>query len=159
LGVNESSRTESKKQDTSNKSENERQMQMLEGKIDMGKALDATLDVNESSRTESKKQDTSNKSENERQMQMLEGKIDMGKALDATLDVNESSRTESCKQDTSSMSENDTHTVDADIRPVNDKEPLNEEKVESNTTPDSTNIRIMDERLTRMLKNIKIQVL
>ncbi|GJW99728.1 hypothetical protein Tco_0183642 [Tanacetum coccineum] len=94
----------------------------------------------------------------------------MGKALDVGLVVKESSRTESNKQVTSSRSGNDTtHAVDADIRLVNDQgslvevqltaqhnvlankqqhtkqsEPINDtyllEKVDSNTTPDSTNM-------------------
>ncbi|GJX55206.1 hypothetical protein Tco_0285103 [Tanacetum coccineum] len=74
-------------------------------------------------------------------MQMQEGKIDMGKALDAGLVVIESSVTTSDKQDTGSKSGNNTtHVVDADTRPVNDQEPLAE--VDSNTTPDSTNMSI-----------------
>ncbi|GJY01345.1 hypothetical protein Tco_0359497 [Tanacetum coccineum] len=101
---------------------------------------------------------------------MQKGKVDMSKALDAGLVVTESSGTKSDKHDTSSISRNDTtHVVDEDIRPVNDQEPLAEvqltaqhnilaneqqhteqsgpiydtyllEKVDSNTTPDSTNM-------------------
>ncbi|GKA64643.1 hypothetical protein Tco_0764350, partial [Tanacetum coccineum] len=53
--------------------------------------------------------------------------------------VNESSGTESGKQDTSSSSGNYlTHVVDVDIKPVNDQVPFAE--VDSNTTPDSTNM-------------------
>ncbi|GJR33490.1 hypothetical protein Tco_1209174 [Tanacetum coccineum] len=49
------------------------------------------------------------------------------------------SGTKSNKQYTSSRSGNYiTHVVDADIRPVNDQEPFAE--VDSNTTPDSTNM-------------------
>ncbi|GJT68057.1 hypothetical protein Tco_1019537 [Tanacetum coccineum] len=94
----------------------------------------------------------------------------MGKALDAYLVITESSGTKSDKQDTSSRSGNyTTHAVDADIRPINDQELFSEvqltsqhnilankqqhskqsepiydtyllEKVDSNTTPDSTNM-------------------
>ncbi|GJS20737.1 hypothetical protein Tco_0449369 [Tanacetum coccineum] len=113
---------------------------------------------------------------NERQMQSKEGKVDSSKSLDA---INESSGTESRKQDTSNSSGNYlTHTVDANIRPVNDQVPFDEvqltaqhnvlaneqqhtrqskpiydtyllEKVDSNTTPDSTNMshrgRVIDQ--------------
>ncbi|GKB41996.1 hypothetical protein Tco_0886938 [Tanacetum coccineum] len=91
-------------------------------------------------------------------------------ALDVGLAVTESNGTNSYKQDTSSSSGNYiTHVADADIRPVKDKEPMAEvqltaahnvlaneqqhtdqskpsydtyllEKVDSNTTPDSTNM-------------------
>nr|GEU90428.1 hypothetical protein [Tanacetum cinerariifolium] len=61
---------------------------------------------------------------NERQMQSKEGKIDLSKALDAYLVVTEISATESEKHDTSSRSRNDTRAEDADIKPVNDKEPM-----------------------------------
>ncbi|GJY45548.1 hypothetical protein Tco_0434611 [Tanacetum coccineum] len=97
-------------------------------------------------------------------------KVDMGKELDVGLVVTKSSETESDKQDTSSRSGNDiTHAVDVDIRPVYDQVPFvdvqlttqhnvfaNEqqhfmqsepiydthllEKIDSNTTPDSTNM-------------------
>ncbi|GJX88598.1 hypothetical protein Tco_0340612 [Tanacetum coccineum] len=107
---------------------------------------------------------------NKRLMQMQESKIVLGKAVDADLVVMDSSRTESGKQDTSSSLGNYlTHVVDADIRPVNDQVPSAEvhltaqhnvlanekqhtdqsepsydtyllEKVDSNTTPDSTNM-------------------
>nr|GEX74603.1 actin-binding, cofilin/tropomyosin type [Tanacetum cinerariifolium] len=106
---------------------------------------------------------------NERQIQSKEGKIDSSKALDADLVVTEISDTKSEKHDTSSRSRNDTHAEDADTKPVNDKEPMvkvqltaqnnvlaNEkqhsaqsepiydtyllEKVDSNITPDSTNM-------------------
>ncbi|GJW52145.1 hypothetical protein Tco_0093496 [Tanacetum coccineum] len=92
------------------------------------------------------------------------------KALDAGLVITESSRTKSDKHDTSSnLRTYITHDVDADIRPVNDQVPFAEvqltaqhnvlaneqqhteqsepiydtyllEKVDSNTTPDSTNM-------------------
>ncbi|GJS22488.1 hypothetical protein Tco_0451120 [Tanacetum coccineum] len=91
-------------------------------------------------------------------------------ALDVGLAVTESNGTNSYKQDTSSSSGNYiTHVADADIRPVKDKEPMAEvqltaahnvlaneqrhtyqskpsydtyllEKVDSNTTPYSTNM-------------------
>ncbi|GJX17535.1 hypothetical protein Tco_0218367 [Tanacetum coccineum] len=106
---------------------------------------------------------------NERQMQSKQGKVDSSKALDASLVVTESSGTESNKQDTSSRSWNNTDALDADIRLVSNEEPRAEvqltaehnvlaneqqhtvkskpiydtymlEKVDSNTTPDSTNM-------------------
>ncbi|GKF66098.1 hypothetical protein Tco_0192615 [Tanacetum coccineum] len=106
---------------------------------------------------------------NETQMQKQEGEVNRGKALDANLVVTESSGTELEKHNTSSRSGNDTHAEDADIKLVNDKEPMDEvqitdeyhvlanehqytgkskptyytymlEKVNSNTTLDSTNI-------------------
>ncbi|GJU21093.1 hypothetical protein Tco_1154435 [Tanacetum coccineum] len=99
-------------------------------------------------------------------------KVVLGKVLDADLVVMESNGTESGKQDTSgSLGNNITHAVDADIRPVNDQVPFAEvqltakhnvlaneqhteqsepiydtylfEKVNSNTTPDSTNMSHM----------------
>ncbi|GJR37264.1 hypothetical protein Tco_1212948 [Tanacetum coccineum] len=63
---------------------------------------------------------------NKRQMLKQEGKVDLGKALDAGLIVRESSETESEVQNTSSRSGNDTDTDDADIRPIYDKEPIDE---------------------------------
>nr|GEX88097.1 hypothetical protein [Tanacetum cinerariifolium] len=106
---------------------------------------------------------------NERQIQSKEGKVDSSKALDANLVVTKISGTESEKHDTSSRSGNDTHAEDADIKPVNEKEPMVEvqmtaqnnvlaneeqhsvqskpiydtyllEKVDSNITLDSTNM-------------------
>ncbi|GJV85545.1 hypothetical protein Tco_1525443 [Tanacetum coccineum] len=100
---------------------------------------------------------------------MQEGEFNRGKALDVDLVVIESSGTESENHDTSSRSGNDTHVEDADIKPVNDKEPMAEvqltaehnilaneqqhyeqsesiydtyllEKVDRNTTPDSTDM-------------------
>ncbi|GKA26750.1 hypothetical protein Tco_0712859 [Tanacetum coccineum] len=115
---------------------NNRQMQTQESKIDTGSALDA----------------------------------DPGKALDASLVVTEYSGTKSDKHDTSNSSRTYlTHAVDADIRPVDDQVPFAEvqltaqhnvlaneqqhtdqseprydtyllEMVDSNTTPDSTNM-------------------
>nr|GEX80526.1 hypothetical protein [Tanacetum cinerariifolium] len=64
----------------------------------------------------------------ERQMQTTKEKVDTSKALDARLVNIESSRTESKKQDTSSRSRNDAHADDADIRPIYDEEPMDEER-------------------------------
>ncbi|GJR75629.1 hypothetical protein Tco_0087994 [Tanacetum coccineum] len=107
---------------------------------------------------------------NERQMQSRESKVVSSKALDASLVVTECSGTKSDEHITSSSSGTYiTHAVDADIRPVNDQVPFAEvqltaqhnvlaneqqhtdqskpsydtyllEKVDSNTTPDSTNM-------------------
>ncbi|GJU78561.1 hypothetical protein Tco_1275631 [Tanacetum coccineum] len=63
---------------------------------------------------------------NDRKMQTKEGKVDSSKALDAGLVVIESNGTESEKHVTSSKSRNDTHAEDADIKPVNNKEPMAE---------------------------------
>ncbi|GJW04824.1 hypothetical protein Tco_1563680 [Tanacetum coccineum] len=97
-------------------------------KINPVQVVDANLVVTKSSGIESENnssENSLNKSVNETQMQMLEGKVDMGKALDVWLVITESIRTKSDKQDISSRSENyTTHVVDADIRPVNDQEPL-----------------------------------
>ncbi|GJT67087.1 hypothetical protein Tco_1018567 [Tanacetum coccineum] len=106
----------------------------------------------------------------ERQMQSRESKVVSSKALDASLVVTECSGTKSDEHITSSSSGTYiTHVVDADIRPVNDQVPSAEvhlttqhnvlanvqqhtnqsepsydtyllEKVDSNTTPDSTNM-------------------
>nr|GEX22826.1 zinc finger, CCHC-type [Tanacetum cinerariifolium] len=59
-------------------------------------------------------------------MQMQESKIDIGKALDASLVVMECSGTESEKHDTSSRSRNDVDDNNAYIKPVYDKEPMDE---------------------------------
>ncbi|GJY01727.1 hypothetical protein Tco_0359879 [Tanacetum coccineum] len=92
--------------------------------------MDANLVVTESRGIELENSSSENalsKSVNETQMQMQYGKVDMGKALDVGLVVTESSGTESDKQDTSSKSGNDTtHAVDADLRPLNDQERLDE---------------------------------
>ncbi|GKC23746.1 hypothetical protein Tco_1025896 [Tanacetum coccineum] len=98
-----------------------------------------------------------------------EGKVDSSKALDAGLVVTESNETESERHVSSSKSGNDTHTDDADINSVNDKQPMAEvhlsaehnilaneqqhseqsesvydtyllEKVDRNTTPESTDM-------------------
>nr|GEW05687.1 hypothetical protein [Tanacetum cinerariifolium] len=63
---------------------------------------------------------------NETQTHMQEGEVDRDKALDASLVVKERSETESEKHDTSSRSGNDTYAENADIKPVNDKEPMAE---------------------------------
>nr|GEW48136.1 hypothetical protein [Tanacetum cinerariifolium] len=67
------------------------------------------------------------------------GKVDSRKALDAILVVTKCSGTKSDKHNTSNDSGNYiTHAVDVDMRPVNDQVPFAE--VDSNTTPDSTNM-------------------
>ncbi|GJU08328.1 hypothetical protein Tco_1124758 [Tanacetum coccineum] len=103
-------------------------------------------------------------------LDLQESKVVLGKAVDVDLVVMDSSWTDSGKQDTSiSSGTYITHVVDADIRPVNDQVPSAEvhltaqhnvlaneqqhtdqsepsydtyllEKVDSNTTPDSTNM-------------------
>ncbi|GKB09542.1 hypothetical protein Tco_0837854, partial [Tanacetum coccineum] len=109
------------------------------------------------------------KSVNERVMQSKEGKVNSSKALDVGLVVTESNETESERRVLSSRSGNDTHTDDADINSVNDKQPMAEvqlsaehnilaneqqhseqsesvydtyllEKVDRNTTPESTDM-------------------
>ncbi|GKA11762.1 retrovirus-related pol polyprotein from transposon TNT 1-94 [Tanacetum coccineum] len=68
-----------------------------------------------------------------------ESKVDSSKALDASLVVTACSGTKSDKHDTSSSSRTYiTHVEDAYIRPVNDQVLFTE--VDSNTTPDSTNM-------------------
>ncbi|GJS70688.1 hypothetical protein Tco_0703529 [Tanacetum coccineum] len=66
---------------------------------------------------------------NERQIQTTEEKTDTSNALDA-LDASsvilESNGTKSKEQDTSSRSGNDAHVDDADIRPINNEEPMAE---------------------------------
>ncbi|GKA36976.1 hypothetical protein Tco_0723541 [Tanacetum coccineum] len=80
-----------------------------------------------------------NRRVNDRMMQSKEGKVISSKALDAGLIVTECSGTKSDKQDTSSSLGNYiTHAVDADIIPINDQVSFAE--VDSNTTPDSTNM-------------------
>ncbi|GJX01407.1 hypothetical protein Tco_0185320 [Tanacetum coccineum] len=62
---------------------------------------------------------------------VIEKRLKLHKALDARLVVTESSGTKSDKQDTSSISGNDTtNAVDADIKPVNDKELMAEDIVQ-----------------------------
>ncbi|GJX10736.1 hypothetical protein Tco_0200595 [Tanacetum coccineum] len=105
----------------------------------------------------------------ERLMQSKEGKVDSSKALNDGLIVSESNETESERHVSSSRSGKDTHAEDADINSVNDKQPMAEvqltaehnilaneqqhyeqsesiydtylfEKVDRNTTHDSTNM-------------------
>ncbi|GJS79209.1 hypothetical protein Tco_0729090 [Tanacetum coccineum] len=100
---------------------------------------------------------------------MHEGIVDSSEALNVSLAVTECSETKLGNQVTSSRYGNDTQFVDANMKPVNDKEPMAEEqltavqnvlangqqhseqsepiydihlleKVDSNTTPDSTNM-------------------
>ncbi|GKG36615.1 hypothetical protein Tco_0444293 [Tanacetum coccineum] len=78
---------------------------------------------------------------NERQMQTTEGKVDTCKTLDVGLVIIESNGTESNEQDTSSRSRNDAHVDDANIRPIYDEEPMDEE------------------RLSRMMNNVMTHVL
>ncbi|GJY11091.1 hypothetical protein Tco_0379276 [Tanacetum coccineum] len=90
------------------------------------------------------------KSVNETQLQQHESLVTESTTLEANLNtdvkaldvgsvITESSGTKSDKHDTSSSSGTYiTHAVDADIRPVNDQVPFAE--VDSNTTPDSTNM-------------------
>ncbi|GJY21660.1 hypothetical protein Tco_0394226 [Tanacetum coccineum] len=66
---------------------------------------------------------------NERQMQTTEDKVDSSKALDASLVDTESSGTTLKEQDTSSRSGNDAHADDADIKPIYDEEPMDEERL------------------------------
>ncbi|GKB94021.1 hypothetical protein Tco_0980158 [Tanacetum coccineum] len=102
-------------------------------------------------------------------MQSKEGKVNSSKALYVGLVVTESNKTESERHVLSSRSGNDTHTDDADINSVNDKQPMAEvqlsaehnilaneqqhseqsesvydtyllEKVDRNTTPESTDM-------------------
>ncbi|GJW30747.1 hypothetical protein Tco_0047622 [Tanacetum coccineum] len=75
---------------------------------------------------------------NDIMMQSKERKDNSSKALDVGLDVTESNETESERHVLSSRSGNDTHTDDADINSVNDKQPMAE--VDRNTTPESTNM-------------------
>ncbi|GJY31000.1 hypothetical protein Tco_0414495 [Tanacetum coccineum] len=118
----------------------------------------------------------------ERQMQSKEGKVDSSKALNVGLVNTESSGTESAKQETSSRSWNDTYALDADIRLVSNEEPKAEvqltvehnvlaneqhhivqseriydtyllEKVDSNTTLDSTNMK--NEKLHKKNEHLK----
>ncbi|GKA99575.1 hypothetical protein Tco_0827569 [Tanacetum coccineum] len=68
---------------------------------------------------------------NERQMQTTEDKVDSSKALYASLVDTESSGTSLKEQDTSSRSGNDAHADDADIRPIYDEEPMDEQRFAS----------------------------
>ncbi|GKE08740.1 hypothetical protein Tco_1412291 [Tanacetum coccineum] len=75
---------------------------------------------------------------NDRMMQSKEGKVESRKALDAGLVVTENIKTKSKRHILSSKSGNDTHTDDADINSVNDKQPMAE--VDRNTTPKLTDM-------------------
>nr|GEU65800.1 hypothetical protein [Tanacetum cinerariifolium] len=112
------------------------------------------------------------------QTTIQEGNVNMGKVLDVGLVVTESSETESEKQDTSSRLGNDIDALDADIKLVYNEEPradvkltaehnvlANEqqyteqsepiydtnllEKVDSNTTPHSTNMSNRGEEINQ----------
>nr|GEX06795.1 hypothetical protein [Tanacetum cinerariifolium] len=71
---------------------------------------------------------------NERLMQRTEEKVDTSKALDASSVDTKSSRTGSKEHDTSSRSGNDVHDDDADIRPIYDEEPIDENAEECHDT-------------------------
>nr|GFA47216.1 hypothetical protein [Tanacetum cinerariifolium] len=62
----------------------------------------------------------------DRMMQSKERKDNSSKALDVGLVVTESNETKSERHVLSSKSGNDTHTDDADINSVNDKQPMAE---------------------------------
>ncbi|GJW17692.1 hypothetical protein Tco_0025128 [Tanacetum coccineum] len=139
LIVSKSSRIESENNNALSKSMNETQLQQHESLVTESTTLEVNLNTDV-------------------------------KALDAGSVITENSRTKSGKHDTSSSSKTYiTHAVDADIRPVNDQVPFAEvqltaqhnvlaneqqhteqsepsydtyllEKVDSNTTPDSTNM-------------------
>nr|GEW49045.1 hypothetical protein [Tanacetum cinerariifolium] len=66
---------------------------------------------------------TKHKREYDRMMQSIEGNADSSKALDDGLVVTKSNEKESERHILSNISENDTHTDDADINSVNDKQP------------------------------------
>ncbi|GKA35023.1 hypothetical protein Tco_0721514 [Tanacetum coccineum] len=82
---------------------------------------------------------------NKRQTQTHESKVDTRKALDADLVVTESNGTESEVQDESSMSGNDTDTDDADIRPIYDEEPMDEEQITAKKLLDSCTSKVDSE--------------
>nr|GEX89146.1 hypothetical protein [Tanacetum cinerariifolium] len=74
----------------------------------------------------------------ERLMQSKEGKVESSKALNTGLIVTKSNEIESERHVSSSRSRKDTHTEDANINSVNDKQPM--AKIDRNTTLDSTNM-------------------
>ncbi|GKE23668.1 hypothetical protein Tco_1435180 [Tanacetum coccineum] len=80
---------------------------------------------------------------NDRMMQSKEGKADSSKALDVGLVVTECNETKSERHVSSSRFGKDTHTEDADVNSVNEKQQMAEEKVDRNTTPDSTDMSHM----------------
>nr|GEU83012.1 hypothetical protein [Tanacetum cinerariifolium] len=127
----------------------DKMMQSVEGNDDSSKALDDGLVVTESNETELERERaasvatyarqckgklherTKHKREYERRMsdkmmQSVEGNADSSKALDDSLVVTESNETESERYVLSSRSRNDTHTDDADINSMNDKQPMAE---------------------------------
>ncbi|GJZ48853.1 hypothetical protein Tco_0603043 [Tanacetum coccineum] len=122
---------------------------------------------------------------NGRMMQSKEGNVDSSKTLDAGLVVTKSNETESERHVSSSRSGKDTHAEDADINSVNDKQPMAEvqlfaehnilaneqhhseqsesiydtyllEKVDRNTTPDSTNMSHMGEEIDQNAKKCQV---
>ncbi|GKA30876.1 hypothetical protein Tco_0717181 [Tanacetum coccineum] len=126
------------------------QLQSQDAQINPVQAVDDSLNVSKSSWIESENNNALSTSVNETQLQQHESLVTESttlevnlntdvKALDAGLVITESSRTKSDKHDTSSnLRTYITHDVDADIRLVNDQVPFAE--VDSNTTPDSTNM-------------------
>ncbi|GJR14835.1 hypothetical protein Tco_0797487 [Tanacetum coccineum] len=126
------------------------QLQSQDVQINPVHVVDDSLSVSKSSWIESEFKIALRKLVNETQLQQheslvtecttLEANLSMDvKALDACLVVTECSGTKSDKHITRSSSGNYiTHAVDADIIPVNDQVPFTE--IDSNTTPDSTNI-------------------
>nr|GEU73520.1 hypothetical protein [Tanacetum cinerariifolium] len=128
------------------------------------------------------------KREKDRMMQSKKRKDNSSKAFDVGLVVTESNETQSERHVLSSRSGNDTHTNDADINSVNDKQPMAEvqlsaehnilaneqqhfeqsafvydtyllEKVDRNTTPESTNMRHMGGEIDQNDDVKKCQVL
>nr|GEV31247.1 hypothetical protein [Tanacetum cinerariifolium] len=89
----------------------------------------------------------------ERHIQTKEEKVDSSKALNVGLVITESNRTKSNKQDTSSKSGNDINAPDADIRIISNEEPRDE--VDSNTTPDSTNMGNNGGEIDHNAKNVE----
>nr|GFC29565.1 hypothetical protein [Tanacetum cinerariifolium] len=121
-------------------------------------------------------------------MQSIEGNADSSKALDDDLVVTKSNETESERYILSNRSWNDTHTDDADINSVNDKQPMAElqlsskhnilankqqhskqsasvydiyllEKVDRNTTPESTYMSHREGEIDQNANVKKCQVL
>nr|GFC32065.1 hypothetical protein [Tanacetum cinerariifolium] len=119
---------------------------------------------------------------NDRMMQSKDRKVDSSKALDAGLVVTESNETESKRHVSSSRSGKDTNTEDVDINSVNDKQPVAEvqltaehnilaneqqhyeqsesiydiyllERVDRNTTPDSTDMSHKEGEIDQNAKN------
>ncbi|GJS15065.1 putative reverse transcriptase domain-containing protein [Tanacetum coccineum] len=92
---------------------------------------------------------------NDRMMQSKEGKFDSRKALDASLVVTKSIETESERHILSSRSRNDTHTDDANINSVNDKQPMAE--VDRNTIPKSTDMSYKGEEIDQNVDAEKVK--